>query len=64
MYCRASYVDFYQRTVTAGGNDNYLSLSNSYGGTCSGRYGVRPAVYLESDIQLEYDSATNAYTIK
>ena len=59
----AGRLDYYSRLVKAGApaGDSYLYISNGSAGINA--YGVRPVVYLKSDIQLEYDADTG-YTIK
>jgi len=42
---------------------NSFRLFYSYNAARSSSYGIRPVVYLESDIQLEYNSETEIYTI-
>ena len=62
LSCGNNYVYYDARYVyTDGGNScNFLYDSNGDSGGCN--YGVRPVVYLKSDIQLSYDSSSG-YTI-
>ena len=56
------YVYYGARYVYADGGNRGSDLCSSYGGNYSINYGVRPVVYLKSDIQLSYDSSSG-YTI-
>ena len=59
----AYYVTYFVRQVDTAGDDTYGSyLYNSTGGDSIVRSGVRPVVYLKSDIQLSYDSSSG-YTV-
>ena len=57
------YVYFLARRVGASGGDYQSSVCSSHGSIFGLTSGVRPVVYLKSDIQLEYDAKTG-YTIK
>ena len=59
----AYYVTYFVRKVDTAGDDTYGSyLYTVTGGNSIVRSGVRPVVYLKSDIQLSYDSSSG-YTI-
>ncbi len=59
----AYYVTYFVRQVDTAGDDTYGSyLYNGTGGDSIVRSGVRPVVYLKSDIQLSYDSSSG-YTV-
>ena len=59
----AYYVTYFVRQVDTAGDDTYGSyLYTGTGGDSIVRSGVRPVVYLKSDIQLSYDSSSG-YTI-
>ena len=57
------YVAYNARNVnTDGNNSSIYYLYDSYGNSFGVKYGIRPVVYLKSDIQLSYDSSSG-YTI-
>ena len=59
----AYYVTYFVRKVDTAGDDTYGSyLYTVTGGNSIVRSGVRPVVYLKSDIQLSYDSSSG-YTV-
>ena len=59
----AYYVTYFVRKVDTAGEDTYGSyLYTVTGGNSIVRSGVRPVVYLKSDIQLSYDSSSG-YTV-
>ena len=63
LYCDYGNVRYNARLVYTDGYDSYSNFYASDGSNYyPSKYGVRPVVYLKSDIQLSYDSSSG-YTI-
>lgn len=62
LVCNNNNVGYYARFISTVGSNGNNILCNSYGNSYNYNYGVRPVVYLKSDIQLSYDSSSG-YTI-
>ena len=62
LYYDNGLVNYSARGDDTDGSNSANNLCTSLGGRGYSRYGVRPVVYLKSDIQLSYDSSSG-YTI-
>ena len=61
--CGVYGVDYCAYYVHAGGSAIYYSLDTSAGDIGFGTCGVRPVVYLRTDVELVYDGVNNSYSL-
>lgn len=61
--CGVYGVDYCAYYVHAGGSAIYYSLGTSAGDIGFGTCGVRPVVYLRTDVELVYDGVNNSYSL-